>query len=792
MSDRIINLGRRGLRGESYADVLRRLGLFGVLPGDSDEVAIGKVNADAAASAALAEALTGPTYASQAAGEAATTNGQMFAVNNGDGTVTIYLRTGGGSTAQRTLATTAALALATGSGMVGFDPTLTYAGGSIGDWVKNNAARRSNFALTPADFQHLVPGGVMGVNDTAAFVALAYEYFTNGRAIHFPDLGYQYVVDANVAEFKPPLTYNNTNRRPPSITADRSAVIIARTSGTWLVKLGTLASDYLGFLRNAEYTLPVMHDGGKTFTKAVLYVPFFLDCRFNYRIVCTKATRGAWYGDTTAPASSAGIKGERDYEWDFHDYARQITSITNAVNPVVTFTGGHGLWPSSGNRVVAINFGGTLGGWANINGRGLDCTILSATQIQLLNVDTSGYGALPGTSYAYLNFPSSRVTKQITGVTNANPAVIGTNVAHLLTTGDLTDVAEIFGMPALVGQFPATVIGGAGSTSFSIPVDTRQFYANTAAGIAATASGTYFAVRGALYLNTAGSAVFQHTLPWFLTDWGTWSSFGPGWAMQWVPHLDCDIAEYCDDATDVDDTNLYSRHFRIHQAHNPAKCGWDGKKNGGHFYNFPEAGEQLCAYYIGGDNNCVQIQSDGPFRYVFWAFGPRNSSTQCSTNVYIAAKDCYGALVRTSGGGAWSSHGDRLKSNSGASRLFSEHVGPGDFICRDTLTANVAAPQFEFGSGNRAASVRATGAGAVVTTFQVASIVKLGTGQYAINFTRPVPYECIMLVGGGSANVVVDEDESYGGRNLFTRKITCHVNNVLTDPAHFNATWVYP
>ena len=61
-----------GARGESYADILRRTGLFDVSPTDSDEVAIGKLNADAAASAAFAEDFSGPAYADVASGEAAT------------------------------------------------------------------------------------------------------------------------------------------------------------------------------------------------------------------------------------------------------------------------------------------------------------------------------------------------------------------------------------------------------------------------------------------------------------------------------------------------------------------------------------------------------------------------------------------------------------------------------------------------------------------------------------------------------------------------------------------------
>lgn len=81
--------------------------------------------AAAALSASIAESVTGPTYPDTSAGLAATTDGQSFAVDNGDGTVTIYLNDGGVAVAQRTLATTAALALPTGATKVGTSDGIT-------------------------------------------------------------------------------------------------------------------------------------------------------------------------------------------------------------------------------------------------------------------------------------------------------------------------------------------------------------------------------------------------------------------------------------------------------------------------------------------------------------------------------------------------------------------------------------------------------------------------------------------------------------------------------------------
>src|SRR3546814_13224119 len=55
----------------------------------SQKAAQASASADAAAlSEATAESAAGPTYPDTSAGLAATTNGQSFAVDNGDGTVT--------------------------------------------------------------------------------------------------------------------------------------------------------------------------------------------------------------------------------------------------------------------------------------------------------------------------------------------------------------------------------------------------------------------------------------------------------------------------------------------------------------------------------------------------------------------------------------------------------------------------------------------------------------------------------------------------------------------------------
>jgi hypothetical protein len=75
--------------------------------------------ASALASASTAESLVGPTYASIGAGLAATASGDFFAVDNGDGTVSIYLDNAGTAVFQRSLLTTAAAAAASGAAHIG-------------------------------------------------------------------------------------------------------------------------------------------------------------------------------------------------------------------------------------------------------------------------------------------------------------------------------------------------------------------------------------------------------------------------------------------------------------------------------------------------------------------------------------------------------------------------------------------------------------------------------------------------------------------------------------------------
>lgn len=80
-------------------------GRIKVVPFGSDVITPLTVRAEVAAS--TAEAVSGPTYTSTALGLAATTSGQSFAVNTGDGIVSIYRNNAGSAVLQRSLGTRA-------------------------------------------------------------------------------------------------------------------------------------------------------------------------------------------------------------------------------------------------------------------------------------------------------------------------------------------------------------------------------------------------------------------------------------------------------------------------------------------------------------------------------------------------------------------------------------------------------------------------------------------------------------------------------------------------------------
>lgn len=121
---------------------------------------------EAAASAAYAESMTGPSYANAAAGLAATSDGQGFAVDNGDGTVTVYLNDGGVAAEQRTLATTAYLASQDGAKAIGVKQRGASALLRTAEDALRDIPTRAGYPTTAASIAAAVAGDfVVGVTE---------------------------------------------------------------------------------------------------------------------------------------------------------------------------------------------------------------------------------------------------------------------------------------------------------------------------------------------------------------------------------------------------------------------------------------------------------------------------------------------------------------------------------------------------------------------------------------------------------------------------------------------------
>lgn len=170
--------------------------------------------ASAALSEAYAESLTGPTYPDTATGLAAKASGDFFAVDNGDGTVSIYLDNAGVAVLQRRLLTSAAASASGGSALVGSNDGaggslwttvagfITYLRSSVGSSVVGflqagtgavfrNLQARGRDTLHVADFLPLNYVTDGSVNYTTQIQAAINEAIASRRELIFPGGFYQ-------------------------------------------------------------------------------------------------------------------------------------------------------------------------------------------------------------------------------------------------------------------------------------------------------------------------------------------------------------------------------------------------------------------------------------------------------------------------------------------------------------------------------------------------------------------------------------------------------------------------
>lgn len=617
--------------------------------------------------------------------------------------------------------------------------------GNVGERLKERAA------LTPWDFRSLVTGGEVaaGQDDYPAFAALAAQYAL-GRAVAVPDLGSPYRTSLPLT-FLPPADYNFKRRPPPAFKMDPSAVIRATAAMTHVLRFGSDASDYSGYLRGPVLNLGVID--GNNLADICLDLPFFVDGYFNADLRNAKK-RYARFGVDTAPANSAGVKGVLQTDRDVEPWRVSVTGITNGSNPTMTISQFSGepyrAWPVGERRVVS--FAALPSGWSSLANKFVDVQIVSSTSVTLLNVDSTSFGTWSGTASAYLNMPWSP-PRVISGVTNANPCVITFAAPHLATSGQTYEIHDIGGMPSIDGDYVVTVLS---PTTVSVPINTTS-----------------------------------------TSTWGVYSAgLGKGYAALKEDLDDMLIGLYAENCSDVDDGECFIRGVRVGASHS-LSGGYDGKKNQAHVWNLIEQGELLAAYRVGGDNRLGFVQIDGPFRWCFWAINGKNSSVGCSTNYgALAPYDGYACPVRVEAGATWRSFGDNWKSFSGSARLLKDASGPGTYECFGTEYSNMLLPVVQQFSYLPQAMVRFVSKGGSFGTkkasLNVATVTRnSASGDYIVSFNSPVSLDAIVSASvTGNGNFSIQEEISYGFRSLYERRFTVrYLDNTLLDPDEVSIIW---
>jgi hypothetical protein len=130
------------------------------------------------------------TYASTAEGLANTDEGELFLVDAGGGTVTVYVHSAGGvATAQYTMATSTALAAESGAGLIGFNP------GATGDVARTVQDKLRDFVsvmdFIPVNLQADIRAGT-STTDVSSYIQAADDYMASlnggdgGGGLYFP------------------------------------------------------------------------------------------------------------------------------------------------------------------------------------------------------------------------------------------------------------------------------------------------------------------------------------------------------------------------------------------------------------------------------------------------------------------------------------------------------------------------------------------------------------------------------------------------------------------------------
>jgi hypothetical protein len=566
--------------------------------------------------------------------------------------------------------------LACGSG-------LTCTGNII---TANAVTNTTTLPKTPQDF------GAKGdgvTDDTLALIDWATDSGTNNHATYCPPGTYLTTRTINFMPYQPA-----AGIPPNTWNFDKRCIIKATASMKTLMQFGSSAADFSGILRKGLITGGVFDANFQA--QVAVFLPFYNDAVIDHTEAMNALARHYRFGDANAPQSSYGMVFKGD---TFRNVAPvTISNITKANPAVVTTATNHGLQT---NQIVFIS---NVGGMTQVNNKYYRATVLSSTTLQLNATDSTGFSNYT-TGGTTNGAPSgATVMVPVSAVTNANPGVVTTSVAHGFTTGQKIKLYGASGMPQLDGLYTATVIS---ATQFSIATDTTAFGTYTSKGTAfldvqpinisavTNANPAQVTTSSAHGLST-GNAFIEGLVGLGGNIYGSYNITVVDATHFTIDGVDStSFGAYVSGGSVI--TTIFNKMVGVcfeHGGDNYTQAGvvsgavigvgdcagnvsFDGSYEGTHVFNFSEQGPITYGFDVGGDMKLVNLQMDGPFIFGFRFKSLRNSLTNSNTN-YGVLGDLNNVAypIRIESGGGVTAVNNNWKSSNSGQNLAADAAAP--------------------------------------------------------------------------------------------------------------------
>lgn len=372
-------------------------------------------------------------------------------------------------------------------------------------------------------------------------------------------------------------------------------------------------------------------------------VPFALNTVLSDVKVINIKKDGIKVGDNAALGATGGVRVE--HCWGARDTltrAMTVTGISNAAEAVVNCAD----YNLDDGQVVTI----TGANVSAANGKFFEIERVNQGQLKLVGVDSTGWGAFVGTALMYACLPTERVSWEITGVTQANPAVMSLSQAPGKPDGTRIEIHAIEGMFQLEGV----------DVYLKAKANPNEFELYTDAGLT-------------IGVNSTGYAAYS----------------GGGFATEYVDPDAMETFIRFENSTDCKTSSNSARGIRVGIAGDV----YGGTHTDNHFYDLMVDGSLYAHYRLGGKNCVFAPYLDGPLKYGFiWGAGMNdvyNVKLFHNPGSAWLARDGFPIMNKTTSGSAevrmWGGH----MEGGASSRIFSDHNGPGTYYWRGIERANV-------------------------------------------------------------------------------------------------------